>query len=128
MESATLLIVILIVSILIFFAVMALAIYIRIKRAMATGLIGEEDDTFLKRFKKTITASLAAKEGEGIYEGSPYRFRREPGDKNRPPAFFVTIDSVSEGDFEVRKENAFDRFFKRVGITAEVQTHDPSFD
>ncbi len=128
MESATLLIVILIVSILVAFAFMALAIYIRIKRAIEAGLIDAKDDTFLKRFKKTMTASFAAKEGEGIYEGSRYRFRRELGGKNNPPAFFVMVDSFSEGDFEIKKENAFDRFFKRVGITAEVQTGDPTFD
>jgi hypothetical protein len=40
----------------------------------------------------------------------------------------VSVACESEGRFKVTKESGFDRFFKKYGITKEVQTLDKAFD
>jgi hypothetical protein len=38
------------------------------------------------------------------------------------------VDCPTEASFQVTKESGFDRFFKRMGITTEIQVNDADFD
>jgi len=81
-----------------------------------------------QRLTRALGPGIAPKDETRTYEGIQYRYSVQPGGKNAPPSLTLAVDCASYGDFQVRRENGFDRFFKRIGITSEVQTGDPSFD
>lgn len=64
----------------------------------------------------------------GQFQGNEYFYEYHPGSKNRKSYFRVTIDTDSNGEFRVHQEHRFDRLFKRLGITVEIQTGDRDFD
>lgn len=66
--------------------------------------------------------------GTGTIDGVQYRYHYHPGSRNSPPQFRVMIDCATYGKFKLSRETAFDRFFKRFGLSSEIQTGDPEFD
>ena len=64
----------------------------------------------------------------GEYNGIPYKYKYFGGAQNSPPSFSISIDCDKAGDFKITRESKFDRFFKRIGIAIEMETHDPEFD
>ncbi len=63
-----------------------------------------------------------------IYQGISYSYIYFRGGQNSPPYFDISIDCESYGEFKISKETKFDRFFKKIGIASEMETHDPDFD
>ena len=91
----------------------------------------------LERRQKTRLTSLAQKIGGtvkgadifvGNYQGADYRFKYYPGGKNAPSYFQVIVPGTFPGSFQVVRETQRDQFFKRIGISSEVQTNDLEFD
>jgi hypothetical protein len=66
--------------------------------------------------------------GENSYEGTTYSYKHFRGTDKAPPYFSITIPCTSTGAFTITRESKFDRFFKKLGITVEIQTYDPTFD
>lgn len=66
--------------------------------------------------------------GEGTYEGTTYRYKHFKGTDKAPPYFSIMIPCTSSGAFSITPETKFDRFFKKLGICVEINTHDPGFD
>lgn len=64
----------------------------------------------------------------GRLQDREYFYEYYPGSKNRPSSFTISIDSENRGEFRVHKERKFDRLFKFLGITVEIQTGDRYFD
>ncbi len=64
----------------------------------------------------------------GELGGQTYWFEFFEGGKNSPSYLKVWLECPSSGSFKLRPENAFDRFFKRLGIAVEIQTGDRDFD
>ena len=64
----------------------------------------------------------------GRLQGKEYFYEYYPGSKNRKSYFKISIDTDSNGEFRVHQELKFDRLFKYLGITAEIQTGDSDFD
>jgi hypothetical protein len=67
-------------------------------------------------------------EGESTHAGITYRYKHFRGTDKAPPYFRITIPCSSQGAFKITRETKFDRFFKRLGICVELDTHDPEFD
>jgi len=87
-----------------------------------------ENEPLWRRISKAFGAAFRRKDETRSCDGVQYRYSIQPGGKNAPPSLTVAIECKSHGDFELRKENAFDRFFKRMGVACEIQTGDPAFD
>jgi hypothetical protein len=66
--------------------------------------------------------------GENTHEDITYAYKHFRGTDKAPPYFSITIPCTSTGDFTITRESKFDRFFKRLGVCVEINTHDPSFD
>lgn len=66
--------------------------------------------------------------GEAIYEGIKFQYKHFRGTDKAPPYFSITIPCNSAGAFKIANESKFDRFFKRLGVCVELDTHDPAFD
>jgi len=66
--------------------------------------------------------------GERTYEGTTYRYKHFRGTDKAPPYFSITIPCTSSGAFTIAPETKFDRFFKKLGVSVEIDTHDPGFD
>lgn len=66
--------------------------------------------------------------GEGTYEGITYRYKHFRGTDKAPPYFSITIPCSTPGAFTIKRETKFDRFFKKLGVNVEIDTHDPAFD
>lgn len=64
----------------------------------------------------------------GEWAGLKYSCRYTPGGRSSPSSLSVWLDCPSSGAFAVRKESAFDRVGKGMGLTREVQTGDGEFD
>ena len=78
---------------------------------------------------KNIPGNLApGKEVPGIYNGRDYFQLYNPGGKNVPSSYTIKIECSSSGIFSVGRETGFDRFFKSLGVTREIQTGDKDFD
>ena len=60
--------------------------------------------------------------------GNPYKYRYTSKGKNTPSSLSIFFPMSSEGEFETASETATDRFFKKMGISIEIQTGDPLFD
>jgi hypothetical protein len=66
--------------------------------------------------------------GENTYEGITYYYKHFKGTDKAPPYFSITIPCTSAGAFTITPESKFDRFFKKLGVSVEIQTYDPTFD
>ncbi|MCP5047280.1 MAG: hypothetical protein GY940_08915 [bacterium] len=66
--------------------------------------------------------------GEDTYEGITYSYKHFKGTDKAPPYFRITIPCTSSGSFKIQPETKFDRFFKKLGVCIEIETHDPTFD
>jgi hypothetical protein len=118
MKEETILPIIIIGIVLIILAVVAFAVIKTIKRKrqqQAELLEGPE-----------LVAKGAS--GEGTYEGATYRYKHFKGTDKAPPYFSIMIPCTSSGAFFITPETKFDRFFKKLGICVEIDTHDPGFD
>ncbi|MCP4150151.1 MAG: hypothetical protein GY757_20560 [bacterium] len=89
----------------------------------------------LVRRKRKMEESSAGKNtlakgasGENTYEGVSYSYKHFSGTDKAPPYFKITIPCSTKGNFKIKKETKFDRFFKKLGVCIEIETHDPSFD
>ncbi|MBN1689027.1 MAG: hypothetical protein JW893_08010 [Candidatus Omnitrophica bacterium] len=60
--------------------------------------------------------------------GGPYFYYYHPGGRNSSPSLKVWIDCQTKGEFSVGKETGFEKFFKVIGISSEIQTGDVEFD
>lgn len=83
---------------------------------------------FMRRLVKAVGATRSGAVMTANYQGAKYYFYYFPGSKNSPCYFEVGIDCPSLGEFEISREGRADRFFKDVGVSAEIQTGDPEFD
>lgn len=90
-----------------------------------------------KRKRRKATAAAApdgpdtvgkGASGEGTHEGITYRYKHFRGTDKAPPYFSITIPCATTGAFAVKPETKFDRFFKKLGVNVEIDTHDPAFD
>ena len=75
-----------------------------------------------------IRALKAGRKVTGTVDGTDYRCEYFPGGKNAPASFKISIECASPGSFRVQKETKFERFFKNIGISAEIETGDREFD
>lgn len=66
--------------------------------------------------------------GQGKLDNVEYTYIYHAGSRNSPPFFKITIPCTSLGSFKLSRESSMDRFFKRFGLNAEIQTGDPEFD
>jgi hypothetical protein len=83
----------------------------------------------LRQFTGPLGELVPGQRVSSVFEGTEYEaFYFAGGPKRQPPALTVSVPCESEGSFKVTPERAFDRFFKRHGITNEIQTLDQKFD
>lgn len=68
--------------------------------------------------------------GQGICENVQYNYEYIQGHSKRPPSLSLSVPCPSSAPaiFTVTRENAFDRFFKRLGVALEIDTNDTDFD
>ena len=88
----------------------------------------KKERKILRRLSDAVGASGAGNAFSGVHDGTQYHCRYFAGSKNSPSYFRIAITCRSEGDFEVTKESRVDTFFKKLGVSSEVQTGDPEFD
>lgn len=63
------------------------------------------------------------------WQGMNCRYEKYDGSKNSPPSFSIFVEcGGTGGGFEVWQESAWERFFKNIGMTREIQTGDDAFD
>ena len=113
---------------LLFFLLQGLLVY-RMIRTRQKG--AEKLEELLTESEEVLDAKdlwTGEHEGVGTHDGHVYSYRYTPGSRYEPPSFVVSMDAVSSGAFEVRRETAVDRFFKNIGIVSEIQTGDLQFD
>lgn len=65
---------------------------------------------------------------DGRHNGIPFSCRYFPGSKNSPPSLTIQMGIPSPAKLIIRREAWYDRFAKRIGLVAELQTGDPVFD
>ncbi|NPU83104.1 MAG: hypothetical protein HPY65_01355 [Syntrophaceae bacterium] len=65
---------------------------------------------------------------EGLHDGVPFTCRYFLGSKNSPPSLTILVRISCADRITIREEAWYDRFAKRIGLVAELQTGDPSFD
>jgi len=65
---------------------------------------------------------------EGRHNGIPFSCRYFPGSKNSPPSLTVRAGIPCPAKLTIRREAWYDRFARRIGLMAELQTGDPVFD
>jgi hypothetical protein len=83
----------------------------------------------LFNFAKNIPGNLTpGKEVPGTFNGRDYFQLYNPGGKNVPSSYTIKIACPSSGIFSISRESGFDRFFKSLGVTREIQTGDKDFD
>ena len=94
----------------------------------------------IRQYRKTrsLLRNLAADLGEKelksglVYEGEKdgvkYFYQYIAGSRNSPSIFKLGLACPSRGEFRIAKESRFDSFFKRLGITVEIQTGEGEFD
>lgn len=101
---------------------------------IVTGLVlyGLAQQRRHKRELAATAAALGARSSGSVYAGelagTAYRYWRIEAGKNRPPSFHVSIDCATDGEFRLVRETGALRLFKRLGVSAEVQTGDRAFD
>lgn len=65
---------------------------------------------------------------EGLHGGAPFTCRYFMGSKNSPPSLTIQAKASCPAKLTIRREFWYDRFAKRIGLVAEIQTGDPAFD
>ena len=81
------------------------------------------------RVNKNLPGRLTpGKEITDNYNGTDYSQLFTPGGKNVPPAYQIKVACPSSGSFSIGRETGFDRLFKSLGITREIQTGHKDFD
>lgn len=81
--------------------------------------------------KKTEDPAADLKPGSPVkltYEGREYEYTYVKGDGNTPPYLKISVESVSNGDFEIEKRSFENAFFKAIGILRDFNTGDAGFD
>lgn len=81
--------------------------------------------------KKGLFTQKAPKvplKGDGEVNGHPYNWQRSGPAQNKNPFFKLSVSCPHEGRFTLRRENAFDRFFKRIGLVEEISCFNEEFD
>lgn len=82
----------------------------------------------MKHLADALGAVSSGTGGTGDLQGMAYRFAYSAGTRNSPPSLRVTIDSALGQPFQVVREGRTQRVSKEIGLSAEIQTGDPSFD
>ena len=83
----------------------------------------------LFRVNKNLPEGLTpGKEITDNYNGTDYYQLFTPGGKNVPSAYQIKVACPSSGTFSIGRETGFDRLFKSLGITREIQTGYKDFD
>lgn len=80
---------------------------------------------------KTASRSTKAKmpnKGSGEYMGIPYQWQQSGAGQNKNPFFRLLLPCSLEGRLTVRRENAFDRLGKRLGLVSEITVNEGIFD
>jgi hypothetical protein len=90
---------------------------VRVKQKNALSQLPSE----LREMKSGKTVS-------GEHDGIAYEVYYFAGGKTAPPHLALRVACKSEGRFIIAEESGFDRFFKRYGITNEIQVLDKAFD
>ncbi|HNV85709.1 MAG TPA: hypothetical protein PKL97_01930 [Candidatus Omnitrophota bacterium] len=81
-----------------------------------------------KGFFAKMRGGAVNRNWKGNYGGVEYTHEYSSGGENIPSYFRISVACPSKGGFRVVKENAFDVFFKKLGVSKEIQTGDPDFD
>jgi hypothetical protein len=66
--------------------------------------------------------------GQASYDGLTYGYEHFQGTSKAAPYFKITIPCTASGGFTIKRETWFERFFKKLGVCVEIDTHDPAFD
>lgn len=105
-----------------------LAIFVAIVRFSLchTARIRDDFESFLKSNAMPLPAS--GKSESTSRDGIHYTASLEPGSRNHPTHYRISIAANNRGIVKVRREQSLDRFFKRIGFVVEVQTKDAAFD
>lgn len=119
MTSATILIIVIVSVLLIFSVGILLAVLAKRRRN------NKKEEEFVTTGAETIPKGSS---GERTYEDVTYHYKHFRGTDKAPPYFSITIPCTSSGAFKIAHETKFDRFFKRMGVCVEIETHDPEFD
>ena len=85
-----------------------------------------------KRFSKGVFKDQGffktSNRGSSSIDGVQYTYYYHPGSRNSPSYFRIRIPCSSVGSFKLSLENPLDRFFKRFGLSTEIQAGNPEFD
>lgn len=65
---------------------------------------------------------------EGDYGGEKVIFTHHPGSKNQAPYFTIALEIPVKSSLKIKKESKFEGFFKKIGLTREIQVGDREFD
>jgi hypothetical protein len=76
----------------------------------------------------TRRSMLAGDVLEGLRGDTSFSCRYFLGSRNTPPNLTILTKTSSPAKLTIRREAWYDRFAKRIGLVAEIQTGDPSFD
>ena len=61
-------------------------------------------------------------------QGTPFTIEVVPLNKYSPPTAVLKVPCALDGAFTITSEDASDRYFKRTGLTSELQVGDADFD
>ncbi len=103
-------------------AVFMAIIFLVIKRKSQRGLGSK------KEAPTAETNQLRHGRWSGQAGNVDYKYQFTRGSKNHPPSLKISVECKSPGSFQIKKETAFDRFFKKIGLCKEIQTQDEQFD
>jgi hypothetical protein len=120
MKSDIWLLIIIVGAVILIFTIM-IAIIHAVKRQRQK----EEKESDSSPQSETVSRGAA---GEKSYEGITYYYKHFKGTDKAPPYFSITIPCTSRGAFTITRESKVDRFFKKLGVSMEIQTYDPTFD
>ncbi len=104
---------------------------ITVSIAIVLGIMKRVRSTHKKSISQLPGELKELKSGKTIsaeHDGIAYEVYYFAGGKNAPPHLAIRVACESEGRFKLTKESGFDRFFKRYGITNEIQILDKAFD
>jgi hypothetical protein len=101
---------------------------ITITMAVVLILVKKKRSTTAPRSGGRQTSVFKPGRWQGRHEGIDYDWQYHRGSQNSPSYLLVSVNCQSPGSFKIKKESAFDRFFKKRGICCEILTHDTAFD
>lgn len=82
----------------------------------------------VKASKRTNEIKELLKPLNGSYQGVSYTFNYYPGSKNHPAEIYIVIEENINFNLLITLEKKTDGFFKRIGLSDELQVQDPMFD